>query len=190
MDVDQKRALLRVAREAIAADLSGRPPAAVEGSSIEETAYGGAFVTLHNRGRLRGCIGTFAPEGPLPRVIRQMAIEAAHDPRFLGQPVSLAELAEIDIEISILSKMERTDEPLSLELGVHGIYIRRGFQSGCFLPQVASDRPHWTKEEFLSRCCADKARLPADAWRGPDTQVFLFTADVFGEKTIAADGAS
>jgi AMMECR1 domain-containing protein len=62
---------------------------------------------------------------------------------------------------------------------VDGIYIKRGCASGCFLPQVATET-RWSKEEFLSYCCAHKAGLPADAWKDPATEVYLFTAVVFG----------
>jgi uncharacterized protein (TIGR00296 family) len=88
-------------------------------------------------------------------------------------------LEQLDVEISVLSPLRKTDDPLSLRLGVDGIYIKRGCTSGCFLPQVASETG-WSKKEFLSYCCAHKAGLPADAWRDPETEVYLFTAEVFG----------
>jgi uncharacterized protein (TIGR00296 family) len=101
------------------------------------------------------------------------------DPRFFGNKITLDELAELDIEISVLSPLKKTDDPLSLRLGTDGIYIKRGCASGCFLPQVATETG-WTKEQFLSYCCSHKAGLPDDAWDDPDTDVFLFTAEVFG----------
>ncbi|MHC4532265.1 MAG: AMMECR1 domain-containing protein, partial [Planctomycetota bacterium] len=73
------------------------------------------------------------------------------------------------------------EEPLSLRLGIDGIYIKKGCASGCFLPQVA-DETGWSKEEFLSYCCAHKAGLPADAWKDAGTEVYFFTADVFGSE--------
>jgi uncharacterized protein len=79
----------------------------------------------------------------------------------------------------VLSPLERTTDPLSLRLGVDGIYIRRGYAAGCFLPQVATETG-WTTEEFLSQCCSHKAGLPPDAWKDPKTEVYLFTAEVFG----------
>ena len=85
----------------------------------------------------------------------------------------------MDVEISVLSPLEKTSDPLSLRLGTHGIYIKRGCASGCFLPQVATETG-WTKEEFLSYCCSHKAGLADDAWKDPKTEVFLFTADIFG----------
>ena len=89
---------------------------------------------------------------------------------------------DIDIEISILSAMQRTDDPSSLEPGVHGVYVLKGDASGCFLPQVATEQG-WSAEQLLSRCCESKAGLPADAWKEPDTEVFLFTAEVFDESS-------
>ena len=172
--------LLKLARGVVEAAAAGRPDPAVESDRPDVQEHRGAFVTLHRRGQLRGCIGTFVADEPLWQVVREMARSAAmSDPRFV--PVSERELPETDIEISVLSPLRKTDNPLSLELGVHGIYIRRGFQSGTFLPQVATEC-NMTKEEFLSSCCAHKAGLPADAWKYPETEVYLYTAQIFKEK--------
>ena len=115
--------------------------------------------------------------------VKEMAIAATQDFRFATNPVSKAELPSIDIEISVLSPLARTDDPLSLELGRHGIYIKNGYRAGCFLPQVATETG-WSKQEFLSHCCGGKAGLPADAWKDPRTEVYLFTAEVFGEREL------
>ena len=140
----------------------------------------GCFVTLKNHSRLRGCIGQFISDSPLIELVGQMAKSSATgDPRFFADPISAGELDQLDVEISVLSPLERTNEPLSLRLGVDGIYIKKGRTSGCFLPQVATETG-WSKEEFLSYCCAHKAGLAADAWREPETEVYLFTAEVFG----------
>jgi AmmeMemoRadiSam system protein A len=109
-----------------------------------------------------------------------MAIASATgDPRFFADPITPRELKHLDVEISVLSPLQRTKDPLSLQLGVHGIYIKSGVSSGCFLPQVATETG-WDKEEFLSYCCSHKAGLAPDAWKDPDTEVYLFTAEVFG----------
>jgi AmmeMemoRadiSam system protein A len=143
-------------------------------------AHCGCFVTLKNHGRLRGCIGQFTSDKPLIELIIEMAkASATGDPRFFANPITPRELNELDVEISVLSPLKRTDDPLSLRLGVDGIYIRKGYASGCFLPQVAEETG-WSKEEFLSYCCAHKAGLPSDAWRDKDTEVHFFTAEVFG----------
>jgi uncharacterized protein (TIGR00296 family) len=88
-------------------------------------------------------------------------------------------LDQLDVEISVLSPLERTGDPLNLRLGIDGIHIKKGRASGCFLPQVATETG-WSKEEFLSHCCSDKASLAPDAWKDAGTDVYLFTAEVFG----------
>jgi AmmeMemoRadiSam system protein A len=112
-------------------------------------------------------------------VVEMAKASATGDPRFFSDPIRPEELGQLDVEISVLSPLKRTDDPLSLRLGIDGIYIKLGSASGCFLPQVATETD-WSKEEFLSYCCAHKAGLPADAWKDPNTEVYLFTADIFG----------
>ena len=172
--------LLRIARAVVESAARGLP-APKPGSDLPDLQQPlGAFVTLHKKGQLRGCIGTFTSDRPVAAAVAEMAYSAAmSDPRF--SPVTERELADIEIELSVLSPMEKTEDPLSLELGVHGIYIKNGWQSGTFLPQVATEY-HMTKEQFLSQCCAHKAGLPPDAWKHPETEVYLYTAQVFGEK--------
>jgi AmmeMemoRadiSam system protein A len=146
----------------------------------ELQGHQGAFVTLNIGGQLRGCIGQFTANRPLYQVVRGMALAAAlRDTRF--RQVQPSELDDISIEISVLSPMRRITDPMKeVELGKHGIYIKRGYQTGTFLPQVATEH-HMSKEEFLSSCTAHKAGLPADAWKDPDTEVYVYTAEVFGE---------
>ncbi|MFH1881314.1 MAG: AmmeMemoRadiSam system protein A [Planctomycetota bacterium] len=176
----QKQTLLKVARDTVEAVIKGEPTEAPQSDDPELNAPCGCFVTLKNHGRLRGCIGQFISESPLIELVAAMAKSSATgDPRFFADPISAGELDQLDVEISVLSPLERTNEPLSLRLGVDGIYIKKGRVSGCFLPQVATETG-WSKEEFLSYCCAHKAGLAADAWREPETEVNLFTADVFG----------
>ena len=180
MNDQQKQTLLKVARETIEAVINRESPKSLESDDPELNAPCGCFVTLKNRGRLRGCLGQFTSEGPLIELVAQMAkASATSDPRFFGDPVRSSEFQDLDIEISVLSPLKRTDDPLSMRLGVDGIYIKRGRTSGCFLPQVAPETG-WSKEEFLSQCCAHKAGLAPDAWKDPETEVYLFTAEVFG----------
>ena len=178
--------MLAVARKVIEAAIRQQPVSDYESEDPLFNEKRGCFVTIHNQDQLRGCIGSFQPQQPLIRTIREMAVAATRDSRFLWNPVTPAELNDIDIEISVLSPLERTDNPLSLELGKHGIYINRSGASGCFLPQVAAETG-WSKEEFLDNCCQGKAGLPKDAWRKSDTEVYFFTAEVFGEKLFADD---
>ena len=176
----QKR-LLEITRLALSEAVNGRPLPSDPVDDPELQGHQGAFVTLTENGRLRGCIGQFTAERPLYEVVREMARSASlRDPRF--PPVSPDELDGIEIEISVLSPMKKISDPMEeVELGKHGIYIRRGFRSGTYLPQVATDH-HMSKEEFLSSCTAHKAGLSPDAWKDPETEVYVYTAEVFGEE--------
>jgi hypothetical protein len=140
--------------------------------------YAGAFVTLHKNGELRGCIGRFDATEPLYAVVQKMAVAAAtEDYRF--SPVTQKEINDIDIEISVLSPMRRVNSPDEIEMGKHGIYIRKGNRSGTFLPQVATETG-WTKEEFLGHCAQDKALIGWDGWK--DAEIYIYEAYVFSEK--------
>ena len=125
-------------------------------------------------------MGTFSIRDDLARAVESMSVAVLSDPRFVIMPVTLGELPELDIEISLLSRPEPTDDPLSLEIGKHGIVVERGGRTGCFLPQVGPQLG-WTAERLLSECCAQKAHLPADAWKDQKTHVSLFTAEVLRE---------
>jgi AmmeMemoRadiSam system protein A len=180
MNDQQKQTLLKVARDTVEAIIMRRKITTPQSDDPNLNAQCGCFVTLKNRDRLRGCIGRFISDGPLIELVAEMAkASATGDPRFFADPITSGELENLDVEISVLSPLKRTDDPLSLKLGVDGIYIKKGRASGCFLPQVATETG-WSKEEFLSYCCAHKAGLAADAWKDPETEVYLFTAEVFG----------
>jgi len=182
MNNTQKQTLLKTARDTVEAVIAGGSIPKPKSDDAELNAHCGCFVTLKNKGRLRGCIGQFTSESPLIELVVEMAkASATGDPRFFAEPITADELERLDIEISVLSPLQQTDEPLSLRLGIDGIYIKRGCASGCFLPQVAEETG-WSKEEFLSYCCAHKAGLPAEAWKDAETEVYLFTADVFGSE--------
>jgi len=182
MEKEAEQRLLEIARSVVTAAVKGESIPTFEEDHADLQGHQGAFVTIKNHGRLRGCIGQFTADKPLHLVVRQMALASAmEDPRFTYDRVMPHELEDIDIEVSVLSPLEKTDDPLSIELGKHGIWIRKAGRSGCFLPQVAEETG-WTKEEFLSQCCAGKAGLPADAWKDPDTEVLTFTAHIISEK--------
>ena len=135
----------------------------------------GAFVSLHKHGRLRGCIGHFGEDYPLHEIVAEMARAAAfEDPRFM--PVTRDELDDLDIEISVLTPMRRIQSLDEFELHRHGIYIKKGYRSGTFLPQVA-DEVNWTKEEFVGHCSQDKAGLGWDGWK--DAELYVYEAIVF-----------
>lgn len=179
---DGRQTLLRIARDTVEAAVKKEP---LPKSDIQDAELGrsqGAFVTLKTHGKLRGCIGRFIAKKPLWQVVQEMAVAAAtQDPRFFGMQLKPEELPVVSVEISVLSPLERIKNPMEeVELGKHGIYIRRGLNTGCFLPQVATETG-WGKEEFLRRCCAGKAGLPPEAWKDPQTEVYVFTAEVIGE---------
>ena len=175
----EKHALLKLARESIKNHLikSENTPPESGYSGIMNENYG-AFVTLKKEGKLRGCIGRFNPEKQLYQTIEDMAISAAtHDRRF--EPVTIEELNDIKIEISILTPLKKIDSIDQVQLGKHGIYIKKGLNSGTFLPQVASETK-WTKEEFLGRCSRDKAGIGWEGWR--NAELYIYEAVVFEEK--------
>lgn len=180
MSESARKQLLNIARQALIAAVNKRPQPDDPVKEPELQGHQGAFVTLTEKGHLRGCIGQFTADRPLYQVVREMALAAAlRDSRF--RPVQPGELDDILIEISVLSPMRRIKDPMKeVELGKHGIYIKRGWQGGTYLPQVATEH-HMSKEEFLSSCTANKAGLPPDAWKDPDTEVYVYTAEVFGE---------
>lgn len=177
----QKKRLLEIARLTVEAFArTGKAPKVVETDSrlVEEE---GAFVTLHKEGRLRGCIGNMIGDGPLYQTVRDMAIAASsQDPRF--DPVTPDELKDIDIEISVLSRPRVVGGADEIVMGTHGVIVSRGnFNHGVFLPQVATETG-WSKEQFLSELCSQKAGLPPDCWKTPGVTLEVFTAEVFGEK--------
>ena len=135
----------------------------------------GAFVSIYNGGKLRGCIGRFESSGSLPETVSEVATSAAVDRRFT--PVSKKELDNLTIEISVLSPLKKISSPREIVLGKHGIYIKKGWSSGTFLPQVAG-KYGWTVEEFLGRCSRDKAGIGWDGWKS--AELYTFEAIVFG----------
>ena len=172
---DEKRMLKEIALTSIKDSLDGKRIA--EPASLTATLRQkcGAFVSLHKQGRLRGCIGHFGEDVPLHEIVAEMARAAAfEDPRFM--PVTRDELEDIDIEISVLTPMRRIESLDEFELHRHGIYIRKGYRSGTFLPQVA-DEVNWTKEEFVGHCAQDKAGIGWDGWK--DAELYTYEAIVF-----------
>ena len=138
----------------------------------------GAFVSLYMGGRLRGCIGSFSPTDPLYAVVESMTLAAAlKDSRFV--PVEEPELEYIDIEISVLTPLQKISSIDEFDLGKHGIYMIKDGQSGTFLPQVADDSG-WNTEEFLGHCARDKAGLGWDGWKEAD--LYIYEAIIFSEK--------
>lgn len=180
----ERAALLALARAAIKRHLGGEPPPRPGELTDRLELDCGAFVTLHENGNLRGCIGTFTSDEPLYRTVAEMALAAAtKDPRFA--PVTPEELDEINLEISVLSPLREVSDPEEIEVGRHGIYIVRGDRAGVLLPQVATE---WgfDRTGFLDATC-NKAGLPAGCWKEAGTRVLVFEAEVFGEEAPAED---
>jgi len=176
----QRKALLKIARDTIDRYLrtGERLDAKVDDDLLKQDM--GAFVTLREHGNLRGCIGHMEARAPLYLTIRDMAIAAAaRDPRF--EPVTLGEMDAIDIEISVLTPMERIEDYNMIEPGKHGVMVMRGLRSGVYLPQVAVETG-WDRDQFMTSLCAHKAGIPANAWKTGDCDIYIFTAEVFGEK--------
>jgi len=182
LSLSQKKRLLTIARDSIATYLKTGKKMQLSEKDTFLMQERGAFVTLHENTELRGCIGNLLGTQPLYLTVRDMAVEAATgDPRFT--PLTAAELIKVEIEISVLSPMERIYSADRIKLGTHGVLIKKGFSSGVFLPQVATETG-WSKEEFLNVLCTQKAGLPASAWKDKDTQMYIFTADIFSEKEL------
>jgi AmmeMemoRadiSam system protein B/AmmeMemoRadiSam system protein A len=176
----QQEELLKLARESIETYLRTGEKKRLKTDDERLKIKQGAFVTLRKHGDLRGCIGHIIPREPLCDTVADMAIAAAtEDPRF--SPVSLDEMKVIDIDISVLSIPRRVQSADEIELGKHGVIVRRGLRQGVYLPQVATETG-WDKETFLETLCWSKAGLPKDAWKDKDTELVVFTAQVFEEE--------
>ena len=175
----QKKELLKIARGTIEAFVKTGKVPDVTKQDARLNEIEGAFVTIRKHGALRGCIGNIVGQEPLYETVRDMAVAAASsDPRF--SPVTPAELKDIDVEISVLSRPRKVADASEIVLGKHGVIVSDGNRQGVFLPQVA-DETGWSKEEFLSQLCSQKAGLPPDAWKDPNVSLYVFTADVFAE---------
>jgi MEMO1 family protein len=176
LNAEEKQRLRQIARKSIEARLRGeKPPVLGElQGALKEPR--GAFVTLKKHGELRGCIGHIVGERPLAETVAEMAEAAAfRDLRF--RAVSMSEFPEIEIEISALSRLERIASAERIQVGTHGIVLRRGGQSGLLLPQVATEYG-WDRTTFLEQTCR-KAGLPKDAWQDRETEIYIFSAEVF-----------
>ena len=175
---EQQRFLLTLARQALAAHLNGEDAMPVPDADPALQVVRGVFVTLHEAGQLRGCIGQVEAKHPLPALVQEMAIAAAtRDPRFT--PVTADALAVLHIELSVLSPPQPISDLASIEVGRHGLQISRGSRRGVLLPQVAKEWG-WDRLEFVENACR-KAGLPDEAYRDAETQIAIFTAEVFGE---------
>jgi AmmeMemoRadiSam system protein A len=173
---EEKDFLRQLALGAIAHRLTGQPLPSMAGETPKLKENRGAFVTLKRKGQLRGCIGYIQAFKPLSRTIMEMAQAAAfQDPRF--PPLAKNELADLDIEISVLTPFRLIQDIEEIEVGKHGLLIERGGYSGLLLPQVATEY-RWDRQTFLEHTCL-KAGLPKEAWKDKNTKIQVFAAEIF-----------
>ena len=181
LSIESQALLLKIARTSIESHLRKQKPPKFEITDKNLLQKRGAFVTLHKHGQLRGCIGYVLPYKLLHQTVAEMAVAAAtEDPRFPS--VTLSEMDEINIEISALSTLKKIESIEEIEVGKHGLYMKRGILSGLLLPQVATEYG-WNRKEFLEHTC-QKARLPKNAWKDKETEISIFSAQVFGEEEL------
>jgi AmmeMemoRadiSam system protein B/AmmeMemoRadiSam system protein A len=176
---EEKEQLLRIARHSVeSAVRTGESPKPTGRglSNLEKEAA--TFVTLTKHGELRGCVGSILATQPLVSAVADAAVGAAlNDHRF--PPVSRTELGDLEYEISVLSRFKRVADPELIQVGEHGLLIEKGRYRGLLLPQVATDR-NWDRKTFLEQTCV-KAGLHPQAWKDPETEIYAFSATVFGE---------
>jgi len=179
LNKEEKQKLLEIAKFSIVETVTGKRqffPSVTE-ERLRENC--GAFVTIKKNGQLRGCIGYIQAVKPLYETVKDVAKSAAvNDYRF--NAVTQDELEKLELEISVMTPLKKIKDISEIEVGKHGLYMKRGFESGLLLPQVATEYK-WDKETFLKETCR-KAGLPQDAWKDKSTEVYIFSAEVFGEE--------
>lgn len=176
----QRKTLLQIARDSIAAVLEDRRPDLNTYTLDDDLRRpAGAFVTLNDRqGELRGCIGSIQPVAPLFQAVSSSAISAAfRDPRF--DPVQQDEFASLHLEISVMGPITPVKDVSEIKVGRDGLIISRGPRAGLLLPQVATEYG-WDRDMLLSQTCV-KAGLPPSSWGYIHTKIERFSAEVFGE---------
>lgn len=178
---EERKYLLNIAKQSIELAVNEKDPQIPNECPEVFRMPSGAFVTIHKFGELRGCIGYIEATRPLIDTIVEAASHAAmNDPRFM--PVSIDELEDLELEISILSPLKEITDVNEIEVGTHGIMMEQGSNRGLLLPQVPAEY-NWDRDTFLSQT-ARKAGLPYDAWKKGNTKISIFTAEIFNESNI------
>ncbi len=174
-----KKDLITLVHDAIQAKLTGAQTVIEKGDLAPGLLqFAGVFVSLYKQGKLRGCVGRFTPDKPLHGLVQEMAVASAfHDHRF--SPVKEDEIPELKTEISILTPLKKIDSIDEIELGRHGIYMKKGYASGTYLPQVSLSTG-WSKIEFLEHCASDKAGLGRNGWK--DADLYTYEAIIIREE--------
>jgi len=179
LNANEKAALLNIARQAIETYMNTGKKYVEPREEKALNRRNGCFVSIKQGGQLRGCIGNFQSELPLFREVAEMAVaSASKDPRFY--PMKLDDLHDFTLEISVLSPLRKIEGIEEIEVGRHGIYLEKGYYRGVLLPQVATEYG-WDCDTFLQQTCL-KAGLSPDAWKAEDTEIYIFSADVFSDK--------
>jgi AmmeMemoRadiSam system protein B/AmmeMemoRadiSam system protein A len=174
-----KAELLALARKSVEYAVREKKPYEPAASTNDPLSQErGAFVTLKESGELRGCIGYTSALKPLYLTVRDTATLAAlRDPRF--QPVSTSELGQLHYEITVLSPLRRVTDVRQIKVGQHGLLMKNGEHQGVLLPQVPVEEK-WDRQTFLEQTCL-KAGMRGGCWKDEDTDIFMFSAVVFGE---------
>ncbi len=181
LNFNEQKELLTLARKTLQSYLKNGTVPEYKTGNPNLLRKAGAFVTLNKHEMLRGCIGNFFTKEPLYKNVQTMAVAAAvEDPRF--RQVSLNELKDIEIEISVLSDLMIVGSIDGICVGEHGLYVTKGFYRGVLLPQVATEYG-WDRETFLSETCV-KAGLDRDEWRDGSVKIEKFSAQVFNEAVV------
>ena len=175
---DEKQQLLNIAKKSISTHQDDSSQYLPGNTTLSDNLKipGGAFVSIYLDGELRGCIGRMHSKStPLYQIVSEVAVSATfNDHRF--KSLSNDELKKITIEISVLTPLQKIKNTEEIELGKHGIYIKKEYRTGTFLPQVANDT-NWTIEEFLGNCSKNKAGLGWDGWK--EAEVYTYEAIIF-----------
>ncbi len=175
--------LLSIARSAIDSCLRNEQGAPESCGEAALNRKAGCFVTIEMDRQLRGCIGTFSSDKPLYVEVAQMAVAAATaDPRFYA--MSSSDIGRYHLDISVLSDLEKIEATSQIEVGTHGIYLENSYSRGVLLPQVASEYG-WDRQTFLEQTCV-KAGLPTDAWQSPQTEIYIFSAQIFSDEDFSS----
>jgi AmmeMemoRadiSam system protein A len=189
LSAGHRRALLNLACEEVRRHLGGAGTHLAERLRDDATLQqpAGSFVSLHHRQThaLRGCVGRIDASGPMLQAVCHAAGQCLKDPRFADHPVTLAELPQLELELSLLGPLRPASHPMDFDPLNDGIYLTIGPKAGCFLPQVGRETG-WTREQLLDRLCTEKLGLPANAWRDPAALLQIFPTIILGPQGFLA----
>lgn len=178
LNTSEQKTLLKIARKTLEKYVRNKviPDYDIVDNRLKEKS--GLFVTLKKNNELRGCIGILTPEKSIIDALIEMTISAAtRDFRF--PKVRPDELSDITIEVSILSPIKKIEDINEIEVGRHGLSLCNGIRCGVLLPQVAKENS-WDRDKFLEMVSL-KAGLHPSAWKDKNSEIYIFTAQVFSE---------